>query len=260
MITGKNIVITGANSGFGLDLLKRLAPYNKIVAADKDDFRLRKLDLPNVKIFVADLALQRSADDLFDFAQKELGDIDIFVANAGFGYFERLDYVNYDRIRDIFATNAISPIYCFQKYAASLGSKDGQFAIVASGIGKIPVPGYALYGATKAALNAFEEALRCELAHNISLTTIYPVAVRTNFYAAAVQGKNVENVRLPSPRQNISAVTNSVIRGIERHKKRVYPFLFFPLLNTICAVCPPLKRLYWRLEYAKLLQYEKSCT
>lgn len=254
----KNIVITGANSGIGLEILKRLANGNRILAVDKDDSALRDLSLPNVQIYVADVSKKENIDAVFDCALSTMGGIDIFFANAGFGYFERLDNPNYQRIEKIFATNVFSPIYSYQKALEVAAGRKMQFVLTASGIGKIPVPGYALYGATKAALNAFEEALREELPKNIALTVVYPVAVNTNFYAAAVDGKNVAAVELPTPKQSLDSTVDAILRGVEKRKKRIYPFALFPLLCTLSSLFPPLKRLYWHLQYKKLLKYESS--
>ncbi len=146
----KNIVITGANSGIGYALASKFAKKNNIIAADKDDFALQKLSELGIKTFVADISKKESVDRLFEFALDTFGDIDIFIANAGFGYFERIDGANYGRIENIFSTNVFSPIYSLQKFIELGENKDRQFVIVASGIGKIPVPGYSLYSATKA--------------------------------------------------------------------------------------------------------------
>ncbi len=258
MISQKRVVITGANSGIGFELLKRLAPHNRVIAVDKRDFRLKTLNSDNVKTFVRDISDRSAVDDLFDFIRAETGCADIFFANAGFGYFERLKSADFDSIRDIFAANVFSPIYSYEKFADMLGGASGQFVLTASGIGKIPVPGYALYGATKAALNAFEEALRAELPKNISLTAIYPVAINTDFYVSAVKGVNADNVELPTPKQDLSPAIDRILRGVENANKRVYTFPLFPLLNTLSALCPPLKHIYWRMQYKKLLKYEAS--
>ncbi len=254
----KNIVITGANSGIGFALASKFAKNNNVIAADKDDFALQKLSDLGIKTFVADISKKESVDRLFEFTLDTFGDIDIFIANAGFGYFERIDGANYGRIENIFSTNVFSPIYSLQKFIELGENKDRQFVIVASGIGKIPVPGYSLYSATKAALNAFEEAVRPELPQNICLTAVYPVAINTNFYASAVNGVNVDELELPTPKQKLEPAVEAIFRGIEMRKNRIYPLAIFPLLTTLSTLFPPLKRIYWHMQYNKLLKYEDS--
>ena len=87
---GKNVVLTGAASGIGAELLKRLCQESaNIVAAD-----LNKVELdfkhPNSWTFEADLSQKQEVDNLFDFAREKMGHIDVFIANAGFAYYEKI--------------------------------------------------------------------------------------------------------------------------------------------------------------------------
>ncbi len=260
LIRGKNIVITGANSGIGFAVLGLLAPNNRVLAVDKRGDRIRALGSDNVTYLELDASTEEGVDKIFEEGERLFPKIDIFHANAGFGYFERINYVDAKRVEDIFATNVFSPIYSYQKMLKHLAGRQGTFAISVSGIGKLPVPGYALYSATKAALNAFEECLRAELPANVKLTCLYPVTVYTPFYATAVDGINVENLEPPSPKQNVDIVARKMVRGIARGAKRVYPYPLFQLMNAVAAICPPAKLLYQKLQYKKLLRYEDTLT
>ena len=150
MIKGKNIVITGANSGIGLETLKLLAQGdNKILAVDLRIDRIEALALKNVFPMVCDVSTKENVDSIFAAATEKLGSIDIFFANAGFPYYETMDYVNWNRVEDIFKVNVFSPIYTYQKYVEYLGGKQGQMAITVSAIGKLAMPGYPLRDAQK---------------------------------------------------------------------------------------------------------------
>ena len=99
MINGKTIVITGANSGIGLETLKLLAKgNNKILAVDLRTDRIDALGLSNVFAMVCDVSTKENVDSIFAAATEKLGSIDIFYANAGFPYYETMDYVNWDRV------------------------------------------------------------------------------------------------------------------------------------------------------------------
>ena len=112
MINGKTIVITGSNSGIGLETLKLLANgSNKILAVDLRTDRIEALNLKNVFPMVCDVSTKENVDSIFAAATEKLGSIDIFFANAGFPYYETMDYVNWERIEDIFKVNVYSPIY-----------------------------------------------------------------------------------------------------------------------------------------------------
>ena len=120
-ITGKRIVLTGANSGIGLETLKLLAQGdNKILAVDLKTDRLNDFDKSKVYPMVCDVSTKENVDMIFDEAIAKLGGIDIFYANAGFPYYETMNYVNWDRIENIFKVNVYSPIYTYQKFVEYL--------------------------------------------------------------------------------------------------------------------------------------------
>lgn len=93
-INKTNIVLTGAASGIGLAILKELLQFDcKIIAADRDAEPLEKVALScidRIIPFVGNLSSPDQVDQLFGFALKSLGSIDIFIANAGFAYYEQL--------------------------------------------------------------------------------------------------------------------------------------------------------------------------
>lgn len=253
MITGKKIVLTGAGSGIGLETLKLLsAGDNKILAVDLNPAAAEKFDRSKVIPFRCDVSSQEGVDAVFAAAEERLGGIDIFYANAGFPYYEALDYVDWNRTERIFSTNVISPIYSYQKYAEFLGGREGQFAITVSAIGKMAMPGYALYSASKFAVQGFQEAIRLEMPDNIALTCLYPVATDTNFFRAAVDGSDKVIRQKPFPVQKPEHVAKAMVRGLERKKKYVNPCKLFGIARVLFALCPPVKYIYWALEKKKL--------
>ncbi len=259
MITGKKIVLTGANSGIGLETLKLLVKGdNKILAVDLFIDKISTFDKDKVIPMQLDVSTKENVDLIFKTADEKLGGIDIFYANAGFPYYERMNYVDWERIENIFKVNVYSPIYSYQKYAEYLGGKDGHMAITVSAIGKMAMPGYTLYSASKFAMQGFQEGLRRELPKNIKLTCLYPVATDTGFFKKAVEGKDKEITQRPFPVQKPSHVAKCMVKGIEHDRKSVNPCKLFSLARVLFAICPPIKYIYWKLEYNKLLNYEKK--
>ncbi len=258
MITNKNIVLTGANSGIGLETLKLLVKGdNKILAVDLKTDKIEAFDSAKVIPMVCDVSTKENVDLIFATAIEKLGSIDIFYANAGFPYYERVNYVDWDRIDNIFKVNVYSPIYTYQKYLEYLGGREGQLAITVSAIGKMAMPGYALYSASKFAMNGFQEGIRREMPKNLKLTCLYPVATDTGFFAKAVEGKSKPITQRPFPVQKPAHVAKCMVKGIEKKRKTVNPCKLFSFARVLFAICPPIKYLYWKLEYNKLLRYEK---
>ena len=258
MITGKTIVLTGANSGIGLEVLKLLVKGdNKILAVDLFTDKIEGFDKNKVIPMQCDVSTKENVDKIFETSIEKLGSIDIFYANAGFPYYEKMDYVNWERIEKIFEVNVYSPIYSFQKYIEYLNGRPGHMAITVSAIGKMAMPGYALYSSSKFAVQGFQEGFRLEMPKNVKLTCLYPIATDTGFFKKAVEGQKDKVIReKPFPVQKPAHVAKKMVKGLERGRKKVNPSKLFSLAGVLFAICPPLKKFYWHLEYKKLERFE----
>lgn len=252
MITNKKIVLTGAGSGIGLETLKLLCAEksNTVLAVDKDISRI--IDFAdNCITMECDVSSKENVDKIFEKADECLGAIDIFYANAGYPYYEALDYTDWDRCARMFETNVFSPIYSYEKYRDYLNGRDGHYAITVSAIGTMAMPGFTLYSASKFAMHGFQEGLRFELPKNIKLTCLYPIATDTNFFKAA----NEKEFEKPFPVQKPAHVAKQMVKGIEKGKKRVNPSKLFTLSGVLFTICPPVKSIYLKLEKNKFNRF-----
>ena len=118
----KRLVLTGASSGIGRALLHQLSRLPvQVVAVGRDETRLREAvdatgaTQARILPFPCDLAQQEEVDRLFVYAVVQMGGIDIFVANAGFAYWEPVQEPDRGRSEAIFQTNVFSPLYPAQK-------------------------------------------------------------------------------------------------------------------------------------------------
>jgi len=115
-LVNKKIVLTGAASGIGLTLLNLLARQQvQILAVDVNEEALKTVcndllqstkDSNTIKVakvapYVCDLSAPENVDKLFDIAVALLGGIDLFIANAGFAYFEQIEKTDCARIEKI---------------------------------------------------------------------------------------------------------------------------------------------------------------
>jgi short-subunit dehydrogenase len=255
MITNKNIVLTGADSGIGLEVLKLLAAEktNKILAVDINCRNMNKLG-DNVITYQCDVSSKEAVDSIFEKAEKELGFIDIFYANAGYPYYEIIDYVDWDRTKRMFETNVFSPIYTYEKYKQYLAGREGHLAITVSAIGKMAMPGFTTYSASKFAMEGFQQGIRFEMPKNMKLTCLYPIATDTGFFAAA----NKVEFEKPFPVQSPKVVAKKMVKALENGKKSVNPSFLFTLSGVLFAVCPPIKSVYLGLEKGKFKRFLKK--
>ena len=251
MIKNSNIVITGASSGIGLEMLKILAAEengNRIIAASRSIGKLTGFG-ENVVLFPCDLSTEEGTDALFEKAGEEFDRIDLLICNAGAPYYERYDYEDWGRIENIFRLNAFSPMYSYSKYLNHLNGREGKLVFTISAMGEMALPGYALYAATKFAMKGFQQAIRQETPKNLKITCVYPVATKTNFFEVGGAGHKVDK---PFPVQEADAVAKAALRGAERGKKQVYPCPVYLPSRVLMNVLPPVKALYLKSQRKKL--------
>ena len=252
MIKNKNIVLTGADSGIGMEVLKLLlAGNNRVLCVDKNIGNLEKLCDDNVIILQKDVSSAKAVDEIFDTAIQELGSIDIFYANAGYPYYEEMNYTNWERVARMFETNVFSPIYSYQKYVEYLNGEPGIFAITVSAIGTMAMPGFTIYSASKFAMHGFQQAIRFEKPANVQLTCLYPVATDTNFFKAA----NDRPFKKPFPVQQPSVVARKMVEGIEQGKKIVSPCALFGISQQLMKFAPFVRTAYWAMEKRKFDEF-----
>jgi uncharacterized protein len=224
-IAHKNIILTGAASGIGKALLNQLLDFEgiKIIAVD-----LNGIENYSDKIipFVCDLSQQTEIDRLFEFAIAQFQTIDIFIANAGFAYYEVIEKSDWQHIEKIFQVNVFSPIYAFQKMKKLNVSREYFVLMTSSAMAKLAIPGYALYGATKAALDRFEDAYRFENQDLGHLSLVYPIATKTNFFNRSVEA-SLKNIVIPFPAQTPEEVAQAMIKGILNNNTHIYPSKLF---------------------------------
>lgn len=255
MITGKNIVLTGCNDGIGLEVLKLLKKGgNKVFCVDFETGTLEKMADENTIVLNIDVSSEKAVDTIFEKAIEALGTIDIFYANAGYAYYEEMNYTSWERVQKIFETNVFSPIYSYQKYVEYLNGRKGIFAMTVSAIGTMAMPGFTLYSASKFGLHGFQEGIRFEQPENVQLTCLYPVATNTGFFR---RSNDIEYKR-PFPVQEPTVVAEKMLRGIEKGKKNVSPCVLFGISKQLMKFLPPVKTAYLFLEKRKFNDFKKK--
>ncbi|MGE5372768.1 MAG: SDR family NAD(P)-dependent oxidoreductase [Solirubrobacterales bacterium] len=246
-LAGARCVVTGASSGIGLAVAQRLLKAGAVVlaaAVDMDDPAI-PLDHPNLHRFACDLSEPAGVDGLFEEARAVLGTVDLFYANAGFAYHERIPEPDWAHQERIFKLNVLSVLYSLQKMRQMRGNRPFFFLQTASAMAFMPLPGYALYGATKAALLRFAECYQYELAPGQVLSTVFPIATRTEFFSAA------QSTYVPWPAQDVETVADSILEGLRRNRRWIHPSRLFRLTLVLFTLFPFMKRWYLAREWQK---------
>lgn len=251
----KYVVVTGAASGIGLAMLRQLSEKGAIVLA---------VDLPSKEIppltrvtpLGADLSSEQGVDKIFEILQS-WPRLDVFLANAGFAYYETLGDAHWSHLARIYQTNLISVLYSMQKCRSLAQDKNGgvpcHFAVTASAMAYLPLPGYALYSSSKAALRAFFEAFSWEnaLAPGLDFSVAFPIATKTQFF-----GGQDSRVPKPWPAQKAETVSRKILRGVRRKKKKIFPsvtFRFLLVLNHFLPFSLYMYALWQRRSFKKYI-------
>ena len=256
-LKGAKIVVTGASSGIGKEVLERLKEYDctivatsrtieetaeaKVTESDAAEPSAAEPDAAepsaakpnptdpnreNIYYKNFDLSEKSDIDKLFDYALEKMGRIDLFIANAGFMYYETIYPADFEHIDQIFRLNTTGVIYSAVKMKEICKESPYNFVAVGSGFGFLSYPGYALYCSTKAALRGFGQGYKYELLPNQHYQSVYPIAVKTDFFRKA--GCDAP----PKPQQSKEHVAKSIIRGIEKNQAEIYPSKRFWFLKT----------------------------
>lgn len=244
-IENKNIVVTGASSGIGLELAKGFLTKGCRVVAASLTLNKELLGQEGFYPIQVDLSTPDGVDDLFAYALKTLGNIDVFVANAGFAYYEKLEEADWEHILSIYNLNFNSVVYSAQKMKRFTGKKPYHFVTTSSGMAILPLPGYALYSSTKAALKGFAEAYRWELNKDQYFQVVYPIATRTSFFM------NAGNVPMPWPSQEACIVAKAILHGIQKNRNSIYPSKLFYSLSLLNKVLPVIFKVYAYMEFKR---------
>lgn len=249
-LNGKRIVLTGASSGIGKEILKKLQEYDvKVIAVGRNSARIPRSS-DNVIPFSCNIAKKEEVDRLFDFALQKLGVIDIFIANAGYGVCEDIVDSDWEHIEDIFRTNVFSPIYSLERMRELNPERKYSVVITCSAVSEVPLPGYSLYCATKHAINGFGRVFQYETKENEIISLVYPIATKTNFFKRAA-----EQAPVPWPVQSPHTVAKHVIKGIQKEKRFIYPSKYFMITRTLNRIFPFTNVIYAKMQKKKFLEW-----
>ncbi|MGA5582844.1 SDR family oxidoreductase [Streptomyces thermodiastaticus] len=182
-ITSRTVFMVGGTSGIGLELARRFrAAGSTVVVGGRNTEVLAQLaaeGLGAVEIDVTDAdAVARARDHVL----KAHPDLDTVVTMSGTGEPEDLwDAAHFALARTMVEVNLLGTIRVIDAFTPHLLARGaGTIVTVSSGIGFLPFPLMPTYGATKAAVHAYSEALRAQLAGTgVEVAELVPPAVAT---------------------------------------------------------------------------------
>jgi short-subunit dehydrogenase len=133
-----------------------------------------------------DLASAASADAVVFFLdERGIGHIDLLIHNAGIGYIGAIAAQPSANIRQLIAVNLLAPLALTHVLVPRLRLAGGKVVLISSVVSALPAPNYAVYAATKAALDSLARNLRIEWEDTLAVQVIHPGATRTGMHHKA---------------------------------------------------------------------------
>lgn len=250
----KTILITGATSGLGKLLARKISYANnvKILLVDIDKENLiktkKELSAPNNQIFAyrIDLSKKKEVDYLCHAVEDKHDYIDILMNNAGIVNGLYLSDLTQEQIIKTFWINAITPILMTKFFLKKMVKRNsGHIINIGSAAAYTGVPQLSDYSASKAAIANFTHSLRLELKksnRNIHTTLISPFYINTGMF------KGVKT-RFPwlLPIQSPDRIVKIILRAIENKEKRVITPRFIYTIFLVKAL--PIRAFDWVLNF-----------
>lgn len=190
MKTQKVILVTGASKGFGLEIVKTaLAAGDKVIATvrNKADQLASSLNNdPNLLVVTMDVTNEAQVKAAVAEGLLRFGKIDVVINNAGYGIVTAIEEATDAEVKAQYETNVFGLLNVVRAALPHLrAQRSGHIINVSSLFGFDAIPGWALYGSTKFAVEGISKGLAAELEPlNIKVTVVEPGLFSTEFLSA----------------------------------------------------------------------------
>ena len=185
------MLVTGASSGIGRACAVRFARAGaRLILPGR---RRPALDETAAAaggglIVEADLATPKGLARFCNRILEQVPAIDVLVHNAGVGIYAPSYATDPERALELMALNFLAPVDITRRLLPLVPS-GGAIVAISSIVGKVSLPGMAVYSASKHALNAYADILRMETKdRGIHVLSVCPGYVSTPFVRNMVQG------------------------------------------------------------------------
>ncbi|MDS0857512.1 SDR family oxidoreductase [Burkholderia pseudomultivorans] len=189
----KNILITGASSGFGRDTAETLSAAGHRVFASMRDIAGRNqphadaLQASGAHVIELDVTDDASVERGVASLLENAGHLDVLINNAGIGSAGISEAFTAKQVQALFDVNVFG-IQRTLRAVLPTFRKQGEGLVVNIGsiLGRVTFPFFGLYGASKFALEALTDSYRYELSTlGIDVVLVQPSNYPTNIFASA---------------------------------------------------------------------------
>ncbi|MGE7672908.1 SDR family oxidoreductase [Lysinibacillus sp. NPDC094403] len=185
----KNIVvITGAGSGLGAALAKKYSSLgNHICLLGRTKSKLEntaKALTNGYSIYEVDVTSKQMVAQVIHSIQEDFGSIQLFINNAGVGYFDKAEDLNEDSVHQMIDINLKGTIFCTQEVLKGMKERnEGTIVNIVSTAGLEGKVTESVYCASKFGVRGFTESLALELSEtSIHVCAVYMGGMSTEFW------------------------------------------------------------------------------
>jgi NAD(P)-dependent dehydrogenase (short-subunit alcohol dehydrogenase family) len=225
----KIMIVTGGSRGIGRATARLAAErgyhvavnYMKDAAAAGEVVEYAKSRGVRAIAVAADVSREADVVRLFQTVDRELGDVNVLVNNAGIiAAQSRLTEMNVERITRMFAINVIGSFLCAREAVKRMserhGGKGGAIVNVSSAASRIGSPGlFVDYAASKAAIDTFTLGLGREVAaEGVRVNAVRPGMIQTEIHANNNDAGRPERLRPTIPMERVGTpeeVANAIL-------------------------------------------------
>jgi len=264
----KTIIVTGGGNGLGRELVfNLLRKGNNVIAFDINEAALKeteKLMPDNFKRCFATLKLDitdlQAVKDSVEKSITFFGQVDCIINNAGIVQpFIKIIDTDFSIMKKVYEINFGGTMYMIKAYLPYLLERPNAHIVNISSMGGfLPVPGQAIYGASKAAVKILTECLSSELSEtNVKVTLVIPGAIFTNIKSNSglsdKDGKNASDYeKIPRGTISPAKAAEQITKSIEHDKVRVLVGKDSKIMNFLYQRAPSFAS---RLIYKKMKQH-----
>lgn len=251
-IKNKTVLVTGAGSGIGRELVLTLLKKNaKVAAVDIHEDTLQELKklvgekVDRLEIYAVDISDKVAVEKLPKEIVEKQGEIDAIVNNAGIIQpFVRVNDLDFNAINRVMNINFFGTLYMIKAFLPHLLKRPEAYIVNVSSMGGfLPVPGQSVYGASKAAVKLLTEGLYAELKETrVHVSVVFPGATKTNITknSGLDVPKTSENDSQKPAIQMLPAseAARLIVEGMEKNKLQIFLGKDSKLMNFIYKLNP----------------------
>ena len=224
-LDGKVAIVTGASEGIGAALVRVLHGRGMNLAlVARSEGKLRSVAPAGALIIAADLTDEAARASVVERTFQHFGRLDVLINNAGAGLYVPSHTTPMIDARRLWELNFFAPLDLAQRAAAIMKvQRSGAIVNVSSIAGKMTLPWFTLYSASKYAVGSFTDGMRMELrSFGIHTMTVCPGYVNTQFQSNVLLGAPPP-LAGPARKWAISPerCAQDIVRGIEAKKRTV---------------------------------------